>query len=147
MSVPGHRREAAARQLAAAAECGPKDFAELLLVPGVGARTVRALAMVAEVGAWRAMPLQRPGPLLARARRQGRHPFPVPIKVYDHTIEVMKSAVRTSKLGHARSSPRSNASTRRHGSSNGARLDRRSMQSFRRNGALARIWRPKHLRR
>jgi hypothetical protein len=35
--------------LAAAADCGPKDFAELLLVPGVGARTVRALAMVAEV--------------------------------------------------------------------------------------------------
>jgi hypothetical protein len=35
--------------LAAAAECGPRDFAELLQVPGVGARTVRALAMVAEV--------------------------------------------------------------------------------------------------
>jgi len=35
--------------LAAAAECGPRDFAELLLVPGVGARTVRALAQVAEV--------------------------------------------------------------------------------------------------
>src|SRR5271168_2322515 len=35
--------------LAAAAERGPRDFAELLLVPGVGARTVRALAMVAEV--------------------------------------------------------------------------------------------------
>src|SRR5712671_1661502 len=35
--------------LAAAAECGPQDFSELLLVPGVGARTVRALAQVAEV--------------------------------------------------------------------------------------------------
>ncbi len=35
--------------LAAAAECGPANFSELLLVPGVGARTVRALAMVAEV--------------------------------------------------------------------------------------------------
>jgi hypothetical protein len=32
-----------------AADCEPKDFADLLLVPGVGARTVRALAMVAEV--------------------------------------------------------------------------------------------------
>jgi uncharacterized protein len=29
--------------LAAAADCGPKDFSELLLVPGVGARTVHAL--------------------------------------------------------------------------------------------------------
>ena len=30
--------------LAAAADCGPKHFADLLLVPGVGARTVRSLA-------------------------------------------------------------------------------------------------------
>src|SRR5438132_605653 len=35
--------------LAAAAEAGPRDFAELLLVPGIGARTIRSLAMVAEV--------------------------------------------------------------------------------------------------
>lgn len=31
-----------------AAENGPRDFTQLLQVPGVGARTVRALAMVAE---------------------------------------------------------------------------------------------------
>jgi hypothetical protein len=35
--------------LAAAADRGPRDFSELLLTPGVGARTVQALAMVAEV--------------------------------------------------------------------------------------------------
>jgi hypothetical protein len=35
--------------LAAAVERAPKDFSELLLTPGVGARTVKALAMVAEV--------------------------------------------------------------------------------------------------
>ena len=57
--------------LAAAADRGPKDFAELLLVPGVGARTVRALAMVAEVRARRALSLQRPGAVLLRAWRQG----------------------------------------------------------------------------
>src|SRR5262249_17982526 len=32
--------------LAAAADRGPKDFSELLLTPGVGARTVESLAMV-----------------------------------------------------------------------------------------------------
>ena len=37
------------RNLAAAADRGPTDFADLLLTPGVGARTVQALAMVAEV--------------------------------------------------------------------------------------------------
>ena len=31
------------------ADRGPTDFSDLLLTPGVGARTVRALAMVAEV--------------------------------------------------------------------------------------------------
>src|SRR5215467_14636566 len=31
--------------LAAAADVGPKDFADLLLTPGVGARTVRSLVM------------------------------------------------------------------------------------------------------
>ena len=28
-----------------------------------------------------------------------RHPFPVPIKVYDETIKVLKSAVQKAKLG------------------------------------------------
>ncbi|MGO7465360.1 DUF763 domain-containing protein, partial [Rhizobium ruizarguesonis] len=35
--------------LAAAADSGPAEFEELMLVTGVGARTVKALAMVAEV--------------------------------------------------------------------------------------------------
>ena len=30
-----------------------------------------------------------------------RHPFPVPLKVYDRTISVLKSAVRKARLGHA----------------------------------------------
>jgi hypothetical protein len=28
-----------------------------------------------------------------------RHPFPVPVKVYDETIKVLKSAVQKAKLG------------------------------------------------
>jgi hypothetical protein len=35
--------------LAAAADRGPSDFSQLLLVPGVGARTIQALAFVSEV--------------------------------------------------------------------------------------------------
>jgi hypothetical protein len=35
--------------LAAAADCAPADFSDLLLVPGIGPGTVRSLAMVAEV--------------------------------------------------------------------------------------------------
>ena len=85
--------------LAAAADCGPTDFPELLLIPGVGPRTVRALAMVAEVvhGA----PYRFTDPARFSVAHGGKdgHPFPVPLRVYDQTIQVMKSAVQKAKLG------------------------------------------------
>jgi len=85
--------------LAAAAECGPADFAELLLVPGVGARTVRALAMVAEVVHGSAYRFSDPARFSLAHGGKDRHPYPVPIKVYDQTIAVLKSAVHKAKLG------------------------------------------------
>ena len=86
--------------LAAAADCGPKDFAELLLVPGVGARTVRALAMVAEVVHGAPCRFTDPARFSLAHGGKDRHPYPVPTLVYDRTIEVMKSAVRKAKLGN-----------------------------------------------
>jgi hypothetical protein len=85
--------------LAAAADQGPEDFAELLLVPGIGARTVRALAMVAEVVHGAPCRFSDPARFSLAHGGKDRHPFPVPTKVYDHTIQVMKSAVRRAKLG------------------------------------------------
>jgi uncharacterized protein len=87
--------------LAAAADCGPKDFAELLLVPGVGARTVRALAMVAEVVHGAPYRFSDPARFSIAHGGKDRHPYPVPLKVYDRTIDVMKRAVGRAKLGHA----------------------------------------------
>ena len=85
--------------LAAAAEAGPKDFPELLLVPGVGARTVRSLAMVAEVIHGAPCRFADPARFSLAHGGKDRHPFPVPIKVYDRTIAVLKSAVEQAKLG------------------------------------------------
>src|ERR1700749_4378774 len=85
--------------LAAAAERGPIDFPELLLTPGVGARTVRSLAMVAEVVHGAPYRFQDPARFSLAHGGKDRHPFPVPIKVYDETIRVMKSAVQKAKLG------------------------------------------------
>src|SRR5215471_6245977 len=62
--------------LAAAADRGPTDFSDLLLTPGVGARTVRALAMVAEVVHGAFVSLRRSRPFLLRAWRQGRASVP-----------------------------------------------------------------------
>jgi hypothetical protein len=85
--------------LAAAAEQAPKDFSELLLVPGVGARTVRALALVAEVVHGAPCRFSDPARFSLAHGGKDRHPFPVPIAVYDKTISMLKTAVRQAKLG------------------------------------------------
>jgi uncharacterized protein len=85
--------------LAAAADRGPQDFAELLLVPGVGARTVRALAMVSEVVHGAAYRFADPARFSLAHGGKDRHPFPVPLRVYDETIRVLKSAVQQARLG------------------------------------------------
>jgi uncharacterized protein len=86
--------------LAAAQEAGPRDFEDLLLVSGVGPRTMLSLAMAAEIihGA----PCRFSDPArysLAHGGKDG-HPYPVPVKVFDQTIRVLKNAVERSKLGN-----------------------------------------------
>jgi uncharacterized protein len=85
--------------LAAAAELGPVDFPELLLIPGVGARTIRSLAMVAEVVHGAPYRFQDPARFSLAHGGKDRHPYPVPLKIYDETLRVMKSAVQKAKLG------------------------------------------------
>jgi hypothetical protein len=85
--------------LAAAAENGPKDFAELLLTPKGGARTVQALALVAEVVHGAPCRFSDPARYSFAHGGKDRHPFPVPTRVYDETIRVLKSAVQSAKLG------------------------------------------------
>lgn len=85
--------------LAAAADRGPADFQQLLLTPGVGARTVKALAMVAEVVHGAPCRFSDPARFSLAHGGKDRHPFPVPLKVYDETIRVMKSAVSKGRLG------------------------------------------------
>ncbi|MFO1058519.1 MAG: DUF763 domain-containing protein [Dongiaceae bacterium] len=85
--------------LAAAAERGPADFAELLLVPGVGARTVRSLALVAEVVHGTPCRFADPARFAFAHGGKDRHPFPVPTRVYDQTIAVLKTALTQARLG------------------------------------------------
>ena len=78
---------------------GPMDFAELLLTPGVGARTVQSLAMVAEVIHGAPYRFADPARFSLAHGGKDRHPFPVPLKVYDETIRVLKTAVNNARLG------------------------------------------------
>ena len=107
LSMPGHHdvrpADVVLRRLhgalASAAEQGPKDFQELLLVPGVGARTVKSLALVTEVIHGSPCRFTDPARFSLAHGGKDRHPFPVPIKVYDETLKVLKAAVEAAKLG------------------------------------------------
>jgi len=85
--------------LATAADVGPTDFAGLLLTPGVGARTVRSLAMVAEIVHGAPYRFADPARFSFAHGGKDSHPFPVPIAVYDQTIRVLKTAVAKARLG------------------------------------------------
>ena len=86
--------------LAAAAEQGPSDFSELLLVPGVGARTVRSLALVAEIVHGTPCRFADPARFSLAHGGKDRHPYPVATRVLDQTITVLKSAVTAARLGN-----------------------------------------------
>jgi hypothetical protein len=108
LSMPDHHEvtggDVIARRLhgslAAAAERGPKDFAELLLTPGVGARTVEALASVAEVLHGAPYRFSDPARFSFAHGGKDRHPYPVRLDVYDSTLRVLRSAVDAAKLGN-----------------------------------------------
>lgn len=85
---------------AAAAEAGPRDFPELLLVPGIGPRTVRALAQVAEVIHGAPCRFADPARFSFAHGGKDRHPFPVPLAVYDRTLTVLRDAIDRAKLGN-----------------------------------------------
>jgi hypothetical protein len=86
--------------IASAAESGARDFSDLLLVPGVGARTIRSLALVAEVVHGAPCRFADPARFSLAHGGKDRHPYPVPTKVFDKTIDVMKSAIVKAKLGN-----------------------------------------------
>ena len=82
----GREPETPGAALTPAHETNVADIESLLLLEGVGPRTLQSLTLVSEVTR-HALPLCRPGPLLLRPRRQGRAPLPVPTRVYDETID------------------------------------------------------------
>jgi hypothetical protein len=86
--------------LRAAADVGPRAYADLLLVPGVGARTVEALALVAEVVHGAPCRFRDPARFSYAHGGKDGHPFPVPLRVYDQTIRVLRDAVGRAKLGN-----------------------------------------------
>lgn len=76
-----------------------KDFESLLMLQGVGPRTIQSLALVSEV--IHGTPSRFTDPARFSFAHGGKdgHPFPVPLKVYDETISILQNSVEKAKLG------------------------------------------------
>lgn len=87
--------------LALAHEKELRDFESLLLLEGVGPRTVQSLALVSEVIYGAPSRFSDPARFSFAHGGKDGHPFPVPLKVYDETIDTLRTSVEKAKIGHS----------------------------------------------
>jgi hypothetical protein len=82
-----------------AAELEVESFESLLLLKGLGPRTLQSLTLVSEV--IHGTPSRFTDPARFSFAHGGKdgHPFPVPLKVYDETISTLKTAVESARIG------------------------------------------------
>jgi hypothetical protein len=85
--------------LAVAYERDCHDFAELLLVENLGPRTLQSLALVAEVVHGAPTRFSDPARFSFAHGGKDRHPFPVPVKTYDESINFLRSSLDAAKVG------------------------------------------------
>lgn len=82
-----------------AQESQTTDFEELLLLKGLGPRTLQSLALVSEVLHGTPSRFSDPARFSFAHGGKNARPFPVPTKVYDETIDTLKRAVERAKMG------------------------------------------------
>jgi hypothetical protein len=85
--------------LAVAYERDLHDFAELLLLEKLGPRTLQSLALVAEVVHGAPSRFNDPARFSFAHGGKDRHPFPVPLKTYDESLNFLRTALDQAKLG------------------------------------------------
>ncbi|WP_025144784.1 DUF763 domain-containing protein [Pedobacter jeongneungensis] len=84
-----------------AQEKKPNDFEELLLLEGMGPRTLQSMALVSEVIYGTPSRFTDPARYSFANGGKDGHPFPVPVNVYDETIKVLRNAVEKAKIGNS----------------------------------------------
>lgn len=77
------------------------DFESLLLLEGLGPRTLQSLTLVSEVIHGTPSRFKDPARFSFAHGGKDGHPFPVPTTVYDETIGTLQNAVHKSKLGQS----------------------------------------------
>jgi hypothetical protein len=77
----------------------PADFERLLGMEGVGAKSIRALALVSELLYGAKASVRDPARFSFAHGGKDGHPYPVDRETYDRTIEALRAAVERAKLG------------------------------------------------
>jgi len=85
--------------LAVAYERDLRDFASLLLVEKLGPRTLQSLALLAEVIHGAPTRFNDPARFSFALGGKDRHPFPVPLKTYDESLDVLRRSLDAAELG------------------------------------------------
>jgi hypothetical protein len=94
---PAHLRKV----LLSTYEANPKNFEQLLAVPGVGPKAVRALALVADVVYGSPASMRDPARFsFAHGGKDGT-PYPVNRQVYDQSVDWLREAVSKARIGHS----------------------------------------------
>jgi hypothetical protein len=79
----------------------PEDFEQLLMLKGIGPRTVQSLALVSEVIYGTPTRFDDPARFSFAHGGKDGHPFPVPIDVFDETIKTLQTAIQKAKIGNS----------------------------------------------
>jgi hypothetical protein len=85
--------------LAVAYERDFHDFAEVLLLEHLGPRTLQSLALIAEVVHGAPSRFSDPARFSFAFGGKDRHPFPVPLKTYDESLNILRRSLDAAKFG------------------------------------------------
>ncbi len=85
--------------LAVAYDRDLRQFADLLLLECLGPRTLQSLALIAEVVHGAATRFSDPARFSFAHGGKDRHPFPVPLKTYDESLNFLRTSLDRAKLG------------------------------------------------
>lgn len=76
------------------------NFESLLMLEGVGPRTLQSLTLVSEVIHGTPSRFSDPARFSFAHGGKDGHPFPVPTKVYDQTINILQESIEKAKIGN-----------------------------------------------
>jgi hypothetical protein len=78
---------------------GPENFEELLGIPGVGSKTLRALSLISELIYGTQPSFRDPAQFSFTHGGKDGHPYPVDREVYDQTIAALGGAIEKARVG------------------------------------------------